>query len=81
MYFRELAPTIVLLESLNFAEQAGRLEIQGRVKVVGQVQKRSPGGILSFLGDLSLFSLKAFNGSDEARNLWTVICFTQSLLF
>lgn len=53
---KKLAPTIVELASLKFAEQPGRLETQGRYAIAILNPKAVKGTIPSFSGDLSLCS-------------------------
>lgn len=47
----------MITEVPRFARQASRLETQGRVDVVAQVQRLSGGSIPSSLGDLHLLGL------------------------
>ena len=51
---------------MKFAGQTGRLETQGRVDIVTQVQRQSGVRIVSSR-DLCLFSLKVFNLLDETQ--------------
>lgn len=78
IYFKEFSHVIARLSSLKSAEQADRLETQGRVDGAAWVQMYSRGRIFFFL-DLSLFFNLQLIGQCPPT-LWRATCFTQYLL-